>query len=154
MSVPQTTPPSPSEETGLANGKHFPLRWIEIYLRVVGYSALLAFAAALMPAAWIISITEMLRLETFPEVPVAIYLARHLSLLYGFIGCGLIAFSYRLDIFRDFVGWLAWAVIALGVMQGIIDLQSQMPLWWTAGESISTVIGGLILRWLDRRCAR
>ncbi|OYP30011.1 hypothetical protein CGZ80_23410 [Rhodopirellula sp. MGV] len=126
--------------------------WLSVYLSLVGYSALLAFAAALMPEHWMTSITESMGLKSFATIPVAFYLARHLSLLYGFIGGGLVYLTRNLNRFRDLIGTLAVAVIALGILQGIIDLQAGMPLWWTLGESISTIIGGLIMHWLHRHC--
>ncbi|MCO8125362.1 hypothetical protein NHH03_26725 [Stieleria sp. TO1_6] len=129
-----------------------PVSWLSWYLWLVGVVALLAFAAALMPASWIVSITDRLHLQPFPPNPVAFYLARHLSLLYGFVGVALVFLSFRVDRYRELVGHLAIGVIVFGVLQGVIDLQSGMPMSWTAGESASTVFGGFLLFWLDRVC--
>lgn len=130
----------------------YPAAWLIWFLRFVGIVSQLAFVAAVMPAGWIVEITDELNLEPFPDTPLAFYLARHLSLLYGFVGIGLIVISYQIKRYRDLVGYLAWGVIAFGVLQCWIDHQSAMPVWWTAGESVSTIIGGLIMMWLHCRC--
>ncbi|MCA9135232.1 MAG: hypothetical protein KDB00_00700 [Planctomycetales bacterium] len=131
--------------------KH-PAWWLVWFLRLVGIVSQLAFVAAVMPESWIVKITDELHLQPFPETPLAFYLARHLSLLYGFVGIGLIVVSYQINRFRDLVGHLAIGVVAFGLMQALIDFQSGLPVWWTAGESISTIIGGFIMLWLHRKC--
>jgi len=133
------------------NGKR-PLSWLRTLLYFVGGTALFAFAAAFMPSSWIVWTTDQLGVEPFPETPVAFYLARHLSLMYGLIGVALVYVARDLPRFRDLIGLVAIGVIALGIMQGLIDFQSGLPLWWTAGESISTILGGFILYWLHQNC--
>jgi hypothetical protein len=129
-----------------------PTAWLFLFLRFVGVVTQLAFVAALMPQAWIVKITDALRLGPFPETPLAFYLARHLSLIYGFIGIALIVVSYQIGRYRDLVGYLAVGVIAFGILQALIDFQSGMPIWWTAGEALSTVVGGMVMLWLHRNC--
>ncbi|KAA5542199.1 hypothetical protein FYK55_15450 [Roseiconus nitratireducens] len=127
-------------------------QWLAWLLRLVGFSALFAFVAALMPAWCIVAITDELDLEPFPETPLAFYLARHLSLLYGFVGIALLYLASDLPRYRHLVGFIAIGTVAFGVLQGVIDFQSAMPTWWTVGESVSTVAGGLLIGWLHRTC--
>ena len=130
----------------------YPESWLAWFLWLVGVFTQLAFVAALMPASWFVIITQEIGLDAFPETPLAFYLARHLSLMYGFVGIALIVISYQLSRYRDLIGYLAYGVIVFGILQGIIDLQSGMPLIWTLGESISSVIGGLMILWLHKNC--
>lgn len=146
MRHPPVTPPADHPAAS------FPTAYLAIFLRLVGCFALLAFIAAFMPATWIVQITNELGLASFPDAPVSFYLARHLSLMYGFVGVALVIFAGQLDRYRPLVAYLAAGVIAFGVLQAAIDLQSEMPIWWTVSESTSTVIGGCLIRWLDRRC--
>lgn len=136
----------------MSETKKYPSSWLAWFLFIVGAVSQLAFLAAIMPASWIVEITAALNLTPFPETPLAFYLARHLSLLYGAIGVILIVVSYRLDQVRDLIGYLAIGIVLFGVAQGWIDFQSGMPIWWTAVESVSTVIGGCLTYWLHRRC--
>ncbi|WP_182866024.1 hypothetical protein [Stieleria mannarensis] len=136
----------------MSQSAKYPTSWLTWYLWLVGVVSQLAFVAAVMPQSWIVDITARLQLEPFPETPLAFYLARHLSLLYGAVGIALIVVSYRISRFREFIGYLAVGIVAFGLLQGLIDLQSGMPIWWTAAESISSVIGGILLFGLHRRC--
>ena len=136
----------------MSDPSKYPAGYLAGFLRFVGIFTQLAFVAAFMPQAWIVRITDQLHLPAFPDNPVAFYLARHLSLIYGFIGIALIVFSYRMDRYRDAVGYFGLGVIGFGVLQAAIDWQAAMPIWWTAGESISSICGGLLILWLDRRC--
>ena len=129
-------------------------RHLRLFLQMVGYVTLLAFLAAVMPEQWIIEASKFLGFDPFPYSPLTFYLARHLSLLYGFVGIGLLIIAADLDQYGRLVRPLALGTIAFGILQLVIDLQSALPHWWTLGESCSTAMGGLIIAWLDRRAAK
>ena len=122
--------------------------WLLLYLRAVGTFTLLAFAAAVMPEAWMIEIARWLGVDPFPADPLTFYLARNLSLLYGFIGVGLLIICTDLPRYRQFVGYLAICTMAFGACQLIVNTQSGLPWWWTIGEGGSTILGGALMRWL------
>jgi hypothetical protein len=79
------------------------------------------------------------------------YLARNLSLLYGFVGVLLILLSMDLDRYRPLVGYIAVGTIAFSLMQLVVDSMACLPAWWTLGESLSTLLGGLLLYALQHR---
>lgn len=133
-----------------ANGDR-PLLW---FLRVVGGFTLLAFAAAVMPADWMIEAAEFLGFRPFPDSPLTFYLARNLSLLYGFVGAALLAIASDLPRYRPLVPLAAWGTIAFGVLQLIVDHQAGMPAWWTWGEGLSTFAGGCLLWFVERHGRR
>jgi hypothetical protein len=122
-----------------------------VFLRVVGGVSLLAFAAAVMPQAWIVRTAEALGFEPFPDSPLTFYLARNLSLLYGFVGAALLVLSFDLVRYRPLIHYAAIGTLLFGVLQLIVDSQAGMPPWWTWGESISTLVGGLLLFWIQLR---
>lgn len=123
---------------------------LAVSLRVIGAVTMVAFAAAVMPQAWIIGIAQWLGFDPFPDAPLTHYLARNLSLIYGFVGAMVWWIGANLDRYRSLVGPFAWAVVAFGIGRAVVDTQAGMPLWWTAGESICSVIGGLVIAWADR----
>jgi hypothetical protein len=127
-------------------------KWLRLFLKVVGVVTLFAFAAAVMPAQWMEEIAGALGIEPFPRAPLTFYLARNLSLLYGFAGCLLLIVAADLSRYRPLVRMIAYGAILFGILQAIVDAQSGMPWWWTAYESVSSIIGGLIIWWLDHRC--
>ena len=126
-------------------------RWLLLYLRVVGGITLLAFAAAVMPESWMIAIAGWLEVDPFPRDPLTFYLARNLSVLYGFVGVGVLVLASNLDHYRDLVGLLAIGTMLFGVCQWIVNAQAGLPWWWTLGEGGSTVVGGALMRWLYAR---
>lgn len=109
-----------------------------------------AFVAAVMPQAWIVNIASWLGFDPFPSAPLTFYLARNLSLMYGFIGMLVWWIATHLQQYRSLVRPFAYATILFGVSQAIVDAQSAMPFWWTSLESVSTVLGGIMLALLDR----
>ena len=121
------------------------------FLRLVGGVSLLAFLAAIMPAKWMVQVAEELGFDPFPDSPLTFYLARNLSLLYGFVGLALIIIASDLDRYRPLVRYAALGTILFGVLQLIVDSMAAIPVWWTFGESFSTVVGGLLLYWIQRR---
>ncbi len=126
-------------------------QWVILFLRVVGGVSLLAFAAAVMPEQWMVDIAGRLGFDPFPESPLTFYLARNLSLLYGFVGLALIVLSLDLPRYFPLVRYAAYGTMLFAVLQLIVDSQSGLPSWWTWGESLSTFCGGVLLGWLAKR---
>ena len=122
-----------------------------VFLRLVGGISLLAFAAAVMPEKWMIEISEFLAFDPFPYSPLPFYLARNLSLLYGFVGATLLVIATDLPRYFPLVRYAAIGTILFSVLQGIVDSQAGLPLWWTLGESLSTLFGGVLLYWIQHK---
>ncbi|MGB0596819.1 MAG: hypothetical protein ACPGLY_09020 [Rubripirellula sp.] len=114
-------------------------------LQAVGSISLLAFAAAVMPMQWIVETGQWLGFDPFPDSPLTFYLARNLSLLYGYIGALLLLVSWDLDRYRPLVWYIAVGTMSFGGLQVVVDSMSAMPTWWTLGESVSTFLGGVLL---------
>lgn len=125
-------------------------RALVFFLRAVGGISLLAFAAAVMPEAWMVQTAEALGFKPFPYSPLTFYLARNLSLLYGFVGAFLLAVSFDLPRYRELIRYAAIGTILFGVLQLVVDTQSGLPAWWTWGESMSTLLGGVLLYWIQQ----
>lgn len=125
-------------------------RWLLLFLRLIGSTSLLAFLASVMPAAWIINISEELGFSPFPDSPLTFYLARNLSLLYGFVGATLLIIASDLPRYRPLVRYAAIGTLLFSGLQLVVDSMSDLPWWWTWGESGSTLVGGLLLYWIQR----
>lgn len=138
-------------ETGSAPRSTPSDRWVLLFLKFVGSAALLAFGAAVMPEKWIVETAEALSFDPFPHSPLTFYLARNLSLLYGFTGVVLWLVALDLQRYRPLVYWIAIGTIGFGVLQAVVDTLSGMPSWWTLGESLTTFLGGWTLWLLDRK---
>ena len=125
--------------------------WLRWYLQFVGAVTLLAFAAAVMPENWMVTIANLLGVDPFPDDPLTFYLARNLSVLYGFVGIALLILAANLKHYQELVGYLAIGTIAFGVCQIIVDAQAALPWWWTIGEGSGAVVGGAFIWWLYAR---
>ena len=123
-------------------------RALILFLRIVGGISLLAFAAAVMPEHWMVEVAQALGFEPFPHSPLTFYLARNLSLLYGFVGAFLLAVSVDLNRYRKLIHYAALGTILFGCLQWVVDTQAGLPAWWTWGESMSTLVGGCLLYWI------
>lgn len=125
-------------------------KWLSLYLWVVAIFSLLAFAAAVMPESWMIKIAFWLGIKDFPDVPLTYYLARNLSLMYGFVAVGLLVLIRDLNRYMELVGYLALGTMAFGAGQLIVNAMSGLPIWWVVGEGGSTIFGGALMAWLQR----
>ncbi|MDX1969893.1 MAG: hypothetical protein SFV23_22155 [Planctomycetaceae bacterium] len=109
-------------------------RRLALLLRVIGVLDLLAFAAMLQPVSWLSAIHAALQMGTFPEVPVAIYLVRSSSMLYGLCGTLLLFLSSDVARYAPAIRFIARVgLLAGGILIGI-DVASRMPWWWIAVE--------------------
>ncbi|SRR5579875_3093903 len=77
------------------------IHWLVLLLRIIGAVCLLALFPLWMPRAWIGAGHRSLGLGTFPNSPIAEYLARSVSALSGFYG-GLL--NLPLDLLESLYG--------------------------------------------------
>ena len=120
-------------------------------LQAVGSLSLLAFVASVMPTQWIVEAGQWLGFDPFPDSPLTFYLARNLSLLYGYIGVLLLIVSWDLERYRPLVWYIAVGTMSFGLLQLVVDSMSSMPRWWTVAESVSTFLGGVLLFFLGAK---
>lgn len=116
---------------------------------IVGAFTLTAFLFAFMPDGWLQAISGWLGYDGFPDSPLAFYLARNLSLMYGFVGVLFVVMSRDMARYLPLAVVLGWCAIALGITQAVADTMAGLPWWWTVGESVSTIVGGGALVWLS-----
>ena len=152
MSESTTGPTSDNVDTGghvdaSSTYKQY-LIWL---LRFVGFVGLLAFIASVMPESWMISIAKLLTIDPFPDHPLTFYLARNLSLLYGFVSVGVLVMASDLKRYGQLVKIFAIVTITFGAMQVICNSMSNMPWWWSLGEGLSTLGGGIVIFWLTKK---
>jgi len=109
-------------------------RVLRLLLRVVGGAALFAAPCALMPYSWMDAIHQRLGMGKLPAEPVVGYLARSTSAFYAVLGGLFWVLSSDLRRYRPALGYLAVAIILVGVMLLCTDFLEGMPLWWSLME--------------------
>ena len=127
-------------------------RFLVITLRALGTLDMLAFAAVVMPRAWIACTHEYAGLGDFPDAPIASYLARSASALYGFYGILLWYLARDVVLHRQLIVFFARMAVALGAILLTIDLVEGMPLWWTLIEGPAFALAGLSIMLVQRCC--
>ena len=125
-------------------------RWLLLFLRLIGATSLLAFSGVCDAGCLDHQHSEELGFEPFPDSPLTFYLARNLSLLYGFVGATLLIIASDLPRYRPLVRYAAIGTLLFSGFQLVVDSMSDLPWWWTWGESGSTLVGGLMLYWIQR----
>lgn len=118
-----------------------------LILRMIGWSTVTAFGAAVMPGDWMIQTAKWFGLE-LADVPLSFYLARNLSLMYAMAGILMILVALTNPLDRRLIRSLGITGIILGIFQAIVGVQSEMPAWWIGLESVTTAIGGVFLWWI------
>jgi hypothetical protein len=63
----------------------------------------------------------------------------------------MIIVSLDLDRYRPLIRYAALGTMLFGGLQLIVNSMSGMPAWWTWGESLRTLLGGVLLYWLQSR---
>jgi hypothetical protein len=119
-------------------------------LRIGAVLTITAFPAALLPADTMADWHARLGLGVFPDAPITGYMARSLSLFYGFHGVLTLIVSTDVRRYRPLVGFLGWMLLALGTSLLFIDLHSGMPPLWTATEAPPTLLFGALILYLRR----
>ena len=123
-------------------------------LRLSGSVELLAFAAVVMPRAWMEASHEWLGMGRMPEGPLVMFMIRQASYVYGVHGVSLWVLASDVRRFRPLVLLNAASFLAASPVFFLIDYTSGMPHWWTASDTLGCGFFGAALLWLDRRARR
>ncbi|MEM8963858.1 MAG: hypothetical protein AAGD38_20410 [Acidobacteriota bacterium] len=119
-------------------------RWLALVMRLSGAILVLAFAAVLLPPAWMAWSHEKLGFGPLPETPVFEYLARSISLLYGCRGVAYLLLARDIRRYLPVIALFGWLDLVFGVAMLGIDLHAGMPWWWTAFEGPGLFVVGII----------
>jgi len=106
---------------------------------------MVAFIAVAMPIAWIETVHQWAGMGSFPDAPVAGYLARSASLMYGLHGMVLFLLATDTVRYRKLIRWIAGMTVLHGGFMLTIDLVEQMPLWWTIVEGPAFSLTGIVI---------
>jgi hypothetical protein len=118
---------------------------LRVILRAFGVMDMLAFIAVAMPMAWMETGHQWVGLGSFPDAPVAGYLARSASLMYGLHGMLLFLLATDTDRYGKLIRWIAGMTVLHGGFMLTIDLVEQMPLWWTIVEGPAFSLTGIVI---------
>ncbi len=119
---------------------------LRFFLRWVGFVAMLAIIAVVMPYSWMDSIHRWLGMGPLPDQPIVGYLARSLSAFYALFGALLWRLSLDVRANRPILRFVGIITVAFGLTLFGIDCAEKMPGFWRNAEGpITILIGSLLL---------
>jgi hypothetical protein len=107
---------------------------------------LLALPAVFLPHSWMDAIHQRLGMGTLPELPVLSYLTRSESLLYALLGAVYWYFSCDVRRYLPLLRFTASLLVAFTFFMITIDLNAELPVWWTVTEAL-VLAGWAIAQW-------
>jgi len=126
-------------------------RTLQLILRVMGSSSLLALFFVGVPHSWMESIHASLGMGQLPDEPVVGYLARSTSAFYAIVGGLFWVVSFDLERHRRVLIYLGAATTCLGVVLFLVDWAEGLPRLWAIWEGPFVVAFGIVLLVLSRR---
>jgi len=126
-------------------------RYLKLFLRVLGTSALTAVFFVFVPDAWMDEIHQRLGLGKLPDEPVVSYLARSTSAFYAMLGGLLWTLSFNPRRYRAALRYLGAVIILFGLALFVIDWQAGLPIWWRLWEGPIDCGFGVVILWLSSR---
>lgn len=123
-------------------------------LRIGAALLLLAFPTALLSDEAMAATHRWLGLGELVVSPIVGYLARSLSLFYGFHGVLLLVVSFDVRRLAPIVIYLGTMNVLLGIALLAVDLHAGLPAWWTWNEGPPVAAIGVVILLLERRCRR
>jgi hypothetical protein len=127
---------------------------LRFFLRWVGFVAMLAFVAVVMPYSWMDAIHRQLGMGPLPNEPIVGYLARSLSAFYALFGLLFWRLASDLRKNRELLRYIGFAMVAFGLIMFGIDFSEKMPLFWKIGEGTANIALGVVLLLLVGRIKR
>jgi hypothetical protein len=130
-----------------------PERNLILFLRAIGCVDMLAVAAVMMPRQALDVAHAWIGLGAIPQEPIVGYLARSASALYVLHGAIVVFISFDVARHAGLIRFLAVASLVHGAVLFGIDVAEGMPPLWRYSEGPLFAASGLVILWLQRRCA-
>jgi len=130
----------------------FNRRWALVWLlRATGIVMLTALVFVFCPFSWMAKLASWAGVaEQLVYSPLMSYLTRTLSAMYAMMGAMLLFVSFDIDRYMPLVRLLAWLGLVGGAGVTFLDWLVAMPLFWTIGEGLGTVLLGVAMVYLTR----
>jgi hypothetical protein len=117
-----------------------PSAWLVLVLRATAVLFLLAFAGVVMPESWMKTVYEWDGLGPWPGGALLVYLARAVSMLYGF--CGLLALYLSFDVRRylPLIRFLAIVGFPFAPVMFVVIWAAGLPTVWAVSEPAGILV--------------
>ena len=109
-------------------------------LRASGVLFLLAFAGAALPESWMKAVFEWGDLGPWPGGALLIYLARAVSILYGFYGLLVFFVSFDVPRYVPQIRFMAIVSLPFAPIMFVVIWAAGLPMIWAVSESTSILV--------------
>ena len=121
------------------------MRGLKICLWITGIFCLAAVPGVFAPMSAWQCVTSIFGVESLPDAPVFVYVARLLSATYGAIGVFFILLALRPEKYGVIVPFSAVASVLLGAVCLITGIVAGMPAEWFLGDSLPCIVLGVLI---------
>jgi hypothetical protein len=118
-----------------------PFGWLVFVLRATAVLLLLAFVGAALPESWMKAVYEWGgELGPWPGGALLVYLARVVSLSYGFYGLMALYLSFDVRRYLPFIRFMAIASFPFAPVMFLVIWTAGLPMVWAVCESTSILV--------------
>ncbi|NQT50483.1 hypothetical protein HQ576_00445 [bacterium] len=126
---------------------------LKMVLGATGAACALAVVPAVMPMAWLAAAHEWLGLGAMPAGPIVEYLVRSVCAFYAFLGGLMLLCVTDVRRYAPAITFTAIGGVVFSIFLLIVDHVAGLPLWWTLGEGLATLVAAVAVLVLQRRMA-
>jgi hypothetical protein len=123
-----------------------------LVLRVSGTLFLLAFVGAALPESWMKAVYEWDDLGPWPGGALLVYLARAVSILYGFYGLLVLYLSFDVWRYAPLIRFIAIVSLPFAPIMFVVIWTAGLPTIWAVSESTSIFLISALWYVLSRPC--
>jgi hypothetical protein len=117
-----------------------PFGWLVPVLRATAALLLLAFAGAALPESWMKAVYEGGGLGPWPGGALLVYLARVVSLLYGFYGLLALYLSFDVRRYLPLIRFMAIVGFPFAPVMFVVIWAAGLPIAWAVSEPTSILV--------------
>lgn len=121
------------------------MRGLKICLWIAGILCLLSVAGLFLPIKTWGSMAKYFGIESLPDSPLFLYMARLMSATFAGIGVFFIILALRPTDYGVMVPFSGLAAVVLGVVCAITGFAVGMPNLWFLGDSLSCLVLGILI---------
>jgi hypothetical protein len=117
-----------------------PVGWSVLVLRATAALFLTALAGAALPESWMKAVYEWGGLGPWPGGALLVYLARAVSVLYGFDGLLALYLSWDVQRYRPLIRFMAVVGFPLAPVMFVVIRAAGLPTVWAVSEPMSILV--------------
>jgi len=117
-----------------------PFGWLVFVLRATAVLFLLALVGATLPESWMKAVYEWGELGPWPGGALLVYLARAVSILYGFYGLLTLYLSFDVRRYLPLIRFMAIVGFPFAPVMFVVIWAAGLPTVWAVSEPTSIVV--------------